>query len=107
MKRCAACKMDARIVRVERNRLLQARHRLLVTAQPGEHPAEIRMRLCPVGREFEGAAERGLGFGEPFETHQGGGAIEMCAEKLRDQRDGPCGACQTRCEFLLLIERSG
>ena len=88
--------MRRRIVRIERDRLFEGGHRLLVTAEFGEHPTEITMRLRPVGREVEGPAERRLGFGKPLETHQGGGVIDICPEKLRDQRDGPFGTCETQ-----------
>ncbi len=98
--------MRRRIVWIQRDRLFETGHRLLVTAELGEHPTEITMRLREVGREIEGAAERSLGFGKSLETHQGVGAIDMCPEKLRDQRDRPFGACKTRREFVLLIERS-
>jgi hypothetical protein len=97
--------MRRRIVRIQRDRLFEAGHRLLATAEFGEHPAEIAMRLRPVGREVEGPAERPLGLGKPLETHQGVGMVDICPEKLRDQRDGPFGTCQARREFLLLVER--
>src|SRR5271168_3827004 len=106
IKGCAEREMRRRIVRIQRDRLFEAGHRLLVAADFGEHPTEITMRLRSVGSEVEGPAKRRLGFGEPLETHQSVGVIDMCPEKLRDQRDSAFGTRQTCCEFLLLIERS-
>src|ERR1700730_10162493 len=97
--------MRRRIVRIKRDRLFEAGHRLLATAEYGEHPAEIAMRLRPISRKVEGPAERRLGFGKAPETHQGVGMVDICSEKLRDQPDGPFGTCQARREFLLLVER--
>ena len=96
--------MRRRIVGIQRDCLFEAGHRLIVTAEFGEHPTKITMGLCPVGREVESPAQRRLGFGKPLETHQGVGMMDICPEKLRYQREGALGACETRCEFLLLIE---
>jgi hypothetical protein len=69
--------------------------------------AEITISLRLIRCQLDGPAQRDLGLGKPLETQQCGSTIDVCAQEVRDQRDGSPGTLKPGLEQALIIQRTG